>query len=105
MPKAYPVYDEGYEEALSIVSRYLGGFSNLQVAGRNGLHKYNNQDHSMVTALLAAQNVFGAKHDVWAVNADDDYHEEGDVDLGNVVADLSQLESTQPHVPPGPATD
>jgi protoporphyrinogen oxidase len=105
MPKAYPVYDEGYEAALSIVSRYLGGFANLQVAGRNGLHKYNNQDHSMVTALLAAQNVFGARHDVWAVNADDEYHEEGDVDLSHVAADLSQLESTQPHVPPGPATD
>jgi hypothetical protein len=59
----------------------------------------------MVTALLAAQNILGAKHDVWAVNADDDYHEEGDVDLGNVFADLGELESTQPHVPPGPATD
>jgi protoporphyrinogen oxidase len=105
MPKAYPVYDEGFETALTTISNYLTGFSNLQVAGRNGLHKYNNQDHSMVTALLAAQNILGAKHDVWAVNADDDYHEEGDVDLGNVFADLGELESTQPHVPPGPATD
>lgn len=105
MPKAYPVYDEGYETAVETVSRYLSGFSNLQVAGRNGLHKYNNQDHSMVTALLAAQNVLGAHHDVWAVNADDEYHEEGDVDLGDVFADPTALESTQPHVPPGPATD
>ena len=105
MPKAYPVYDEGYEKAVDTVSRYLAGFSNLQVAGRNGLHKYNNQDHSMVTALLAAQNVLGAHHDVWAVNADDEYHEEGDVDLGDVFADPAALESTQPHVPPGPATD
>ena len=105
MPKAYPVYDEGYEQAVETVSRHLAGFSNLQVAGRNGLHKYNNQDHSMVTALLAAQNVLGARHDVWAVNADDEYHEEGDVDLGDVFADPAALESTQPHVPPGPATD
>jgi hypothetical protein len=105
MPKAYPVYDEGFQSAVDTITRYLSGFSNLQVAGRNGLHKYNNQDHSMVTALLAAQNVLGAHHDVWAVNADDEYHEEGDVDLGDVFADPSTLESTQPHVPPGPATD
>ena len=105
MPKAYPVYDEGFESALDVVRRHLLTFSNLQVAGRNGLHKYNNQDHSMVTAVLAAQNVLGAHHDVWAINADDEYHEEGDVDLGDVVADLGELEATQPHVPPGPATD
>ena len=105
MPKAYPVYDEGYEEAVGIVSAYLRGFSNLQVAGRNGLHKYNNQDHSMVTALLAAQNLLGARHDVWSVNADDEYHEEGDVDLSDVFRDPAKLEATQPHVPPGPATD
>ena len=105
MPKAYPVYDEGFEKALTVVSDYLAGFSNLQVAGRNGLHKYNNQDHSMVTALLAAQNLLGARHDVWAVNADDQYHEEGELDLGGTFIDLRELESTQPHVPPGPATD
>ena len=105
MPKAYPVYDEGFEAALDVVRRHLLTFSNLQVAGRNGLHKYNNQDHSMVTAVLAAQNVLGAHHDVWAINADDEYHEEGDVDLGDVVSDLGELEATQPHVPPGPATD
>jgi protoporphyrinogen oxidase len=105
MPKAYPVYDEGFQAALDTITRYLSGFSNLHVAGRNGLHKYNNQDHSMVTALLAAQNALGAHHDVWAVNADDEYHEEGDVDLGDVFANPAALESTQPHVPPGPATD
>ena len=105
MAKAYPVYDEGFEEALAVITRYVRSFSNLQVAGRNGLHKYNNQDHSMVTALLAAQNLLGARHDVWDVNADDEYHEEGDLDFGNLFADVSQLEATQPHVPPGPATD
>jgi protoporphyrinogen oxidase len=99
MPKAYPVYDEGFVEALEIVREYLDGFSNLQVAGRNGMHKYNNQDHSMVTALLAVQNLLGEHHDVWAVNADDDYHEESHVDLEDVYADLPQLDATQPHVP------
>ncbi len=80
MPKAYPVYDEGYEDALDVVRRYLDGFTNLQVVGRNGMHRYNNQDHSMVTAMLAVRNLLGGHHDVWAVNADDEYHEE--VDLG-----------------------
>jgi protoporphyrinogen oxidase len=97
MPKAYPVYDEGFEKALDIVREYLSLFGNLQVAGRNGMHKYNNQDHSMVTALLAAQNLLGDHYDVWAVNADDEYHEESQV--GDVSKDLPDLETTQPHVP------
>ena len=77
------------------------GFSNLQVAGRNGMHKYNNQDHSMVTAFLAVENLLGEHHDVWAVNADDEYHEESDVDvdLEDVYASLPSLEATQPQVP------
>src|SRR5690606_29056478 len=48
-PKAYPIYDEGFMQALDVVRDYLMTFDNLQVAGRNGMHKYNNQDHSMVT--------------------------------------------------------
>jgi hypothetical protein len=98
MPKAYPVYDEGFEDALKIIREYLDTFSNLQVAGRNGMHKYNNQDHSMVTAMLAAQNLLGGDHDVWAVNADDEYHEEVDLGTGEA-ADLHALQHTQPHVP------
>jgi protoporphyrinogen oxidase len=97
MPKAYPVYDEGFEAALEVVRQYLARFSNLQVAGRNGMHKYNNQDHSMVTAMLAAQNLLGEHHDVWAVNADDEYHEEAEV--GDMSKDLPELEATQPRVP------
>jgi protoporphyrinogen oxidase len=97
MPKAYPVYDEGFEAALAVVRDYLSTFENLQVAGRNGMHKYNNQDHSMVTAMLAAQNLLGDHHDVWAVNADDEYHEEESV--GDVYKDLPDLEATQPRVP------
>jgi protoporphyrinogen oxidase len=97
MPKAYPVYDEGFMDALAVVRDYLTGFSNLQVAGRNGMHKYNNQDHSMVTAMLAAQNLLGDHHDVWAVNADDEYHEESEVE--DVYKDLPDLEATQPRVP------
>ena len=99
MPKAYPIYDEGFMEALEVVRQYLQGFSNLQVAGRNGMHKYNNQDHSMVTALLAARNVLGDQHDVWIVNADDEYHEESHLDLDDVYTDLLELDATQPNVP------
>ena len=78
MPKAYPVYDDGFVPALDVVRRYLDGFTNFQAAGRNGMHKYNNQDHSMVTAILAAQNLLGARHDVWAVNADDEHTKKAD---------------------------
>jgi protoporphyrinogen oxidase len=99
MPKAYPVYDEGYVPALDGVRKYLDGFANFQAAGRNGMHKYNNQDHSMVTAILAAQNLLGARHDVWAVNADDEYHEEEGLDVSTLSEELLALHSTQPSVP------
>jgi protoporphyrinogen oxidase len=99
MPKAYPVYDEGFEAALQVVRTYLAGFSNLQVAGRNGMHKYNNQDHSMVTAMLAAQNLLGEHHDVWGVNADDEYHEEADLSTTLPRDELRALRRTQPAVP------
>jgi protoporphyrinogen oxidase len=99
MRKAYPVYDDGFVEALDVVRKYLDGFTNLQVAGRNGMHKYNNQDHSMVTAILAVQNLLGARHDVWGVNADDEYHEEAGLDSGELAGDLSALAETQPLVP------
>jgi protoporphyrinogen oxidase len=80
MPKAYPVYDSGYEEAVLTIRSYLAGFRNLQTCGRNGLHRYNNQDHSMCTAILAALNLLdGASHDVWSVNTEADYLEQGDV--------------------------
>ena len=99
MPKAYPVYDEGFEESLDVVRSYLARFSNLQVAGRNGMHKYNNQDHSMVTAMLAVQNLCGAANDVWAVNAEDEYHEEVDLDRTKESEEARALRQTQPRVP------
>ncbi len=77
MPKAYPVYDPGYRERIEFIRQYLQTFSNLQVVGRNGMHRYNNQDHSMMTALCAARNILGAAHDVWAINTEPEYHEEG----------------------------
>jgi len=73
--KAYPVYDPAYRGHLDVLQAWLRRFENLQMVGRNGLHKYNNQDHAMLTALLAARNVLGERHDVWAVNTEDEYHE------------------------------
>lgn len=76
VPKAYPVYDDEYKRALPLVKAYLERFENLQTIGRNGLHRYNNMDHSMLTGILAAQNVQGAGHDLWNVNTDEEYQEE-----------------------------
>jgi protoporphyrinogen oxidase len=75
MPKAYPVYDAGYADHLNIVREHLDAVGNLQMIGRNGMHKYNNQDHSMLTAMMAVWNLHGASHDLWKVNTDFDYHE------------------------------
>ena len=76
MPKAYPTYDETYRENVEVLRRWLeANAPNVHPVGRNGMHKYNNQDHSMLTAMLAVENMRGAKHDVWAVNTDTAYHE------------------------------
>ena len=84
--KAYPVYDDVYEAKVNVIRKYLRtSLPNLHLAGRNGMHKYNNQDHSMMTALLVARNIAtGGGFDPWKVNADAVYHEEarvGDKDL------------------------
>ena len=80
VPQAYPMYDANFEEAVATLRSYLGGFQNLQTCGRNGLHRYNNQDHSMWTAMLATLNILdGADHDVWSVNTEADYIEEGEL--------------------------
>jgi protoporphyrinogen oxidase len=84
--KAYPVYDDAYEAHVGIVREYVSQhLKNLHLAGRNGMHKYNNQDHSMMTALLVARNIAtGGGFDPWKVNADAVYHEElrlGEKDL------------------------
>jgi protoporphyrinogen oxidase len=76
MPKAYPVYDRFYAGHLATIRDYLAGIENLQTIGRNGQHRYNNQDHSMLAGVYAARNLFGARHDLWAVNTDGAYLEE-----------------------------
>jgi hypothetical protein len=64
-PKAYPVYDGEYREALDVLEEWLMSLENFQTVGRNGLHRYNNQDHSMLSAMYAARNILGEKNDVW----------------------------------------
>jgi protoporphyrinogen oxidase len=76
MPKAYPIYDGVYRECLDGVRSHIDAINNLHLVGRNGLHKYNNQDHSMLTAMMTVWNMQGAEHDIWSVNTDFEYHEE-----------------------------
>ena len=76
VPKAYPMYDADYAERVASIRGWLDGIENLQQVGRNGLHRYNNSDHSMLTAIRAVDNVVNRTgHDLWAVNAESVYHE------------------------------
>ena len=76
--KAYPYYDFSYKENVATIRGYLEAEApNVHPVGRNGMHKYNNQDHSMYTAMLTVENIFGAAHDIWSVNVEEEYHEAG----------------------------
>lgn len=75
-PKAYPIYDGDYRGHLGVLQDFLSGFENLQTIGRNGMHRYNNQDHSMLCGLYAARNVLGTSYDLWDVNTERSYYEE-----------------------------
>ncbi|MGI8674161.1 MAG: NAD(P)/FAD-dependent oxidoreductase, partial [Thermoleophilaceae bacterium] len=76
VPKAYPMYDADYSERVDAIRSWLERVDNLQQVGRNGLHRYNNSDHSMLTAMRAVENITaGTAHDLWAVNAESVYHE------------------------------
>jgi hypothetical protein len=81
---------------LSTVRQFLSTISNLQLVGRNGMHRYNNQDHSMLTAICAARNIMGASYDLWALNVDAEYQEEGS---RFSLDDIEALEATQPKTP------
>jgi len=88
-PKAYPVYDDGYREKLFRIQAELEEkYPTLHTIGRNGMHKYNNQDHAMMTAMLTVKNILNGskKYDVWMVNEDAEYHESGYNSAGEVLA-------------------
>jgi protoporphyrinogen oxidase len=96
MPKAYPMYDNGWVKQVEIIRRYLEtALPNLQLVGRNGMHKYNNQDHSMMTAMCAARNILGANHDLWAINTEPEYHEEKE-EKAETRKDLAEPELPRP---------
>lgn len=85
VPKAYPVYDDNYKNSLALIQNYLEGFNNLQTIGRNGTHRYNNMDHSMLSGIFAASNILGEKKDLWDINTEEEYHEETDGSLEEAV--------------------
>jgi protoporphyrinogen oxidase len=100
MPKAYPMYDSGWMKQVAIIRNYLETtLPNLQLVGRNGMHKYNNQDHSMMTAWCAARNIMGASYDLWAINTEAEYHEQ----KPEKPATLTEIEPLGPEYtePPG----
>jgi hypothetical protein len=77
VPKAYPAYFGEYRD-IGLVRDYLDTFPNLYAIGRNGMHRYNNQDHSMLAAKAAVDCIVdgsGDKREIWAVNTEEDYHE------------------------------
>jgi protoporphyrinogen oxidase len=78
VPKAYPYYDFTYKSNVEVIRKWIEAEApNVHPVGRNGMHKYNNQDHSMYTAILTVENIYGADHDVWTVNVEEEYHEAG----------------------------
>ena len=93
-PKAYPVYDASYTANVDVIRREMKErFPTLHLTGRNGMHKYNNQDHSMMTAMLAVENILAGRevYDVWRVNEDAEYHEEGERAGAASVSGLRQV--------------
>jgi len=92
--KAYPVYDEGYRERVDLIRAELADrYPTLHLVGRNGMHKYNNQDHAMMTAMLTCRNILSGRnlYDVWRVNEDAEYHEAGASGAAEALSSLRQV--------------
>jgi protoporphyrinogen oxidase len=78
VPKTYPAYFGSYDR-FNVLRDFTDRFENLHLVGRNGMHRYNNQDHSMLTAMITVDNIVAGRTDksnVWEVNTEEDYHEE-----------------------------
>ena len=101
MPKAYPVYDDVYRDNVEVIRQWFEQHApNVHPVGRNGMHKYNNQDHSMYTAMLTVENIHGAHHDIWSVNVDEEYHEEHDTGGSPSAPGSSGTGRDAPVIPP-----
>jgi protoporphyrinogen oxidase len=93
-PKAYPVYDADYKKVVDVVrEEFAARFPTFHFVGRNGMHKYNNQDHAMMTAMLTVRNIVAGTdlYDVWSVNEDAEYHEEVRQKLSDSTSGLRQV--------------
>jgi len=86
-PGAYPIYDPNYQDHLEVIKSFITSIDNLQTIGRNGMHRYNNMDQSMLVGMLAAQNYLGANHDLWEVNEEKEYLEEKKIKVGPTVSE------------------
>ncbi len=96
LPRTYPIYAGNYKQALGSIQNYLQRFQNLQVMGRYGAFKYNNQDHSLLMGILAAENILEpSKHDLWAVNSDSEYLEEASADVKTTAAKSAEISRRQ----------
>jgi protoporphyrinogen oxidase len=103
-PKAYPVYDDHYAEHVAVIRRELEeNYPGLHLVGRNGMHKYNNQDHAMMTAMLCAENILAGRavYDLWRVNQDAEYHEAGNAGAAGLRLVPTRRRDSA-HVPAGP---
>ena len=103
VPKAYPMYDADYAERVATIRAWLDGIENLQQVGRNGLHRYNNSDHSMLSAMRAVDNVvLGTNHDIWAVNVESVYldSEEWIANETAIYDFMTELDPENPNVLP-----
>jgi protoporphyrinogen oxidase len=100
VPKAYPYYDFTYQANVQTIRKYLEAEApNIHPIGRNGMHKYNNQDHSMYTAMLTVENMYGASHDIWAVNVEEEYLEAGSTGRAAPVLPWSSRSASPPPTP------
>jgi protoporphyrinogen oxidase/putative flippase GtrA len=96
LPRTYPIYAGEYKEALADIQEYVQEFNNVQVVGRYGAFKYNNQDHSLLMGLMAAENVsVPGKHDLWSINSDSEYQEEAKPEEVTTPAPSVQAPRTQ----------
>jgi protoporphyrinogen oxidase len=75
-PKAYPMYDRAYRQHVARIQDFLTTLENVQTIGRNGMHRYNTLDHSMLTGIAAARNLLGEDHDIWGLDDEESYMEE-----------------------------
>ena len=105
VPKSYPIYNGDYEEHLATLRSYIDTLENFQTIGRNGLHRYNNQDHAMLTGMAAVENiVHGTSHDLWSINAEQEYHEEIHEERNQKYEGAHPEEPTRAHKPAEAAT-